>query len=81
MSQMGGHHSQFKRRLFVAHIFIALSENCPWRWSPWLDANNLAHNANRVWDIVVDIGLVSFTNQGFDLLRENRAYCATFLRR
>jgi hypothetical protein len=70
---MRSHDPQLQRRLLLAHVVVALGQNRPRCRRPGLDANDFAHLSNRLGDVVVDIRLVSFTDERLDLLREDWA--------
>ena len=67
--QMGGHDPQLQGFLRLLLVLVALREHGPRTPSAWLDAYDFLHDADRFRNIVVDVGLVSFADQGANLLR------------
>lgn len=69
--EMSSHDTQLQCLFSIVQIVIALSQHRPGRPSTRLYTNDLQHDAQGLWYVVVDIRLVSFADQSFDLLGQN----------
>jgi hypothetical protein len=76
---MRGHDTQLQRILWLSLVMIALRKNGPSRPCTRFNPNDFLHDANSLWDIVIDIRLVSLSYQGFDLRGQRQPFLSAWL--
>lgn len=67
VSEMRRYDAKFKALVFLVPIFIASGEDAPCRRSRF-DPNHLEHDSSCLGEIAIDVGLVSSSEQPFDLV-------------
>jgi len=76
---MGSDNPELKPFFIFFHVFVTLREDRPSTDRAWFNANDLIHNTDRFWYVIVHICLIAVSNERLDLLRQDWASDAATL--